>query len=522
MKILTLSSIAFFFITLPFVARSQDDSLAFKITNEVAETYLIRESFWLNSINSSMFYQCGVRNYSKVELNYGLDKASYKRVSDPAKNAVTGFNTTGMKSYKKLHFLGTLDYNHQISKDIDWSLMMDAERDNPFMIADSIGGDWIKDRYTLGLKVCSDPMWNFIHFGINMNYAVAMGGRDNDPRPKSLVKNIRIIPSVAFKLGSRNNLGISYIYRDYMQDIDVMIKSGVGSAVFYKIMGLALKENPLTKSSYDYRIEAFEKGVSLFYATSLDGASLISEGTYTLSTEKDIYSPYASITNPQTNEVSLNPTVDVRFSEEQYDFSLGIDFKSSRMPQKISLGLSYDDGKLYNHGTSQVEYTRVRQTVSVKYTALLNASDIHKATTLTIGSNLTNEEAIQAYYASRKMKSLTAYSQVNQAFNIFGREFCAEINLRGKFNLHSDLNIHPESVFIEPETAITKPVIWSNYYYDAANWISPGIAITYYPILSKQFRTYMGLNWSGIILINNYYYGNSTHNFAQVKFGFLF
>ncbi len=521
MKIIQIYSIAFFFIAMPFIAKSQTDSLAIEVPNAVAETYFIQESFWLNSINSSRFYQSEIRNYSKVELNYGYENGSFKKVYEPAKNSIIGFNTTGIKSYKKLHFLGTLNYSHQLSKDIDWSLMMDAERSNPFMLADSIGGDWIKDSYTLGLKICSDPIWNFVNFGIDMNYSVAMGGRDNDPRPQSLIKNIRVAPSVAFVLGSKNSLGLSYIYSDYKQDIDVVIKSGVGSAVFYKIMGLALKENPLNKSSYDYRIESSDRGVSLLYEASMGDATVITEGTYTLSAEQDIYAPYASVINPKTNEVSLNPTIDVEFSEKQYDVSFGLDFRNQRIPQKISLGFNYDDGRLYNHGTSQVEYNRKKQSYSIKYVALLNASDLHKATTITLGTNFTRENANQAFYAKREMETITAYAKVNHAFTVFGQEFCAEMNLRGKFNLNSYFTINPESVFIEPETAITKPVIWSTYYFDAAEWICPGVAVNYYPTISKKFKTYLSANWSGVILTKDDYFKNGTRTFAQLKFGFL-
>jgi len=521
MKTIQLYSIALI-LAIPFIAKSQTDSLAFKLPNEVAETYFFRESFWLNSINASKFYQSGIRNYSKIELNYSNEDGDYKKVYDPAKNYKIGFNTTGIKSYKKLHFLGTFDYNREISKEIDWSLMMDADRANPFIIADSIGGDWIKDHYALGLKVGSEPLWDIIHFGLNLNYSVGMGGRDNDPRPKSTTKNINIVPSVTFTLGSKSSLGVSYVYGDYKQNIDVMIKSGVGSAYFYKIMGLGLKENAKNKSSYDYRVEAFKSGVSLFYQTVLRDIDVLAEGSYVLSTEKDIYAPEALDTDDETGLVHLNPTTDARFSEKQYDLNFGLDFKNAKTPQKVSVGYSYDDGKLYNHARDQVEYTRKKQSLLFKYVALFNASNIHKATTLTLGANYSNEEAEQAFYANRKTESLTPYTMSNHAFKIFGQEFCGEIGVRAKFNLSSNLTINPESPFIEPETDITNPVVWATYYFDKAEWINPCVAITYYPTFSKMFKSYLGVNWSGVILTNDNYYKDGTRNFVQAKFGLLF
>lgn len=507
---------------MPFIAKPQTDSLAYKLPNEVAETYLFKESFWLNSLNSSKFYQSGIRNYSKAELNFGYENGDFKKVYDPEKNSIIGFNTTGVKSYKQLHFLGTFGYNRQVSKDIDWSLMMDADRANPFIIADSIGGDWIKDNYKLGLKVCTEPFWSIVHFGLNLNYSVGIGGRDNDPRPKSTVKNIYVVPSVTFLLGSKNSLGVSYIYGDYKQDIDVLIKSGVGSAYFYKIMGLTLLDDPINKSSYNYRIEAFQSGMSLFYQTAIGDADLVTEGTYILSTEKDIYAPEALGTDTITHNVYLNPTIDARFSEKQYNLSIGLDFKNSRIPQKISIGYSYDDGNLYKYKTSQVEYTRKRTTASFKYIALLNASNIYKATSITIGASYLSEKAEQTFYAHRETESLAAYASTNHAFRIYGQEFCGEVNLRGKLNLNSSLIIKPESVFIDPETDITKPVVWASYYYDSAEWISPSIAMTYYPSLSKKFKTFLGVSWSEVILTNNNHYKDGTRNFAQAKFGFLF
>lgn len=531
MKTFRLYHIALFLIVMPCITYAQTDSLAYKLPNEVAETYFFRESFWLNSINSSEFYKSGIRNYSKIELNYGYEDGDYKKVYDPAKNSIINFNTTGIKSHKKLHFLGTFDYNHQISKDIDWSLMMDADRANPFIVADSIGGDWIKDRYTLGLKFGTEPLWNFVHFGLTLNYSVALGGRDNDPRPKSTTKNIYAAPSITFLLGSNNSIGATYIYGDYMQDIDVMIKSGVGSAMFYKQLGFALKENPIVKSSYDYRIEAFKSGASLLYQTSLKDIDIIAEGTYILSTEKDIYAPYASVTDT-AGIVSLNSTTDARFSEKQYSLTLGLDFKTLRIPQKISLGINYNDGNLFNNlkkdaqdtiiNYGQVEFSRKITTASFKYIALLNASNIHKATCITLGANYSDEEGEQIFYAKRDIESLTAFAKINQAFRVFGQEFSGEVGFRGKFNLSSDFVINPKSIFIEPETAVTKPMVWSAYYFDSAEWISPSAAITYYPSFGKKFKSYFSVNWTGVVLTNNDYYQDGTRTFAQAKFGLLF
>jgi len=521
MKTIQLYCITLLF-AMPVFVKAQTDSTALKLPNEVANTYFFKESFFLNSINTSNIYLSGIRNYSKVDLGYGYEEGDYKKVYDPSKNSAISFNTAGIKSYKKLHFLGTFSYNRQISKDIDWSLMMDTDRDNPYIISDSIGGDWIKDRYSLGLKVGSEKYWNILHFGLNLNYSVGLGGRDNDPRPKSTLKNIFISPSVSISLGSNSKLGLSYIYSDYKQDIDVMIKSGIGSAYFYKIMGLELKGNALNKSSYDYRIEAYKNGVSLFYTTSTNSIDLIAEGSYILSTEKDIYAPEALITDEETKKVHINPTTDARFSEEQYDLSIGFDFKNCKTPQKFKVDFGYDDGSIYDYATNQVMYDREKVNLSIKYMALLNASNIFKSTNILIGADYSSEDATQSLYANRKMETLTSNIKAIQAFKILGQEFNGEISIKGKFNLSKDFTIDPKSIFINPETDVTNPVIWSNYYFDSAEWINPSIALTYYPSLSKKFRTFLGASWSSIILRNDDYYKDGTRNFSQVKFGFLF
>ncbi|MGE0079369.1 MAG: DUF6850 family outer membrane beta-barrel protein [Bacteroidales bacterium] len=520
MKIYKILFAAFISIlSTPVLGQSNVDSLPCKVKNPVIESFFVNESFWLSCQNSAGLCFNRITDFSKVELFTGYEEGDYRKVYQPKSTQFYGFSSKGIKELGKLKFIGSFLYNRETSKEVGWSQMMDADRPSPLIIADSIGGDWKKDRYDLGLKMGTDSLFGWLHLGVGAKYAVGHGGRDNDPRPKSLTRDFTITPSAMVELSSKHVLGFSYSLRAYRQDIDIVNNSGVGSSTIFKILGLRLLENPVTKSSMEYRIDGLDQFADVQYDLRMSGWNSYAKVSYGLVTEKDISSPYKAMVDTATNDVYHIPVNEAKFSETQYEVAWGAEVFSSRIPYSVQLSYGYYDAEAYSYISSQVEYTRKKQFVNLSLSALLNACNQSKALTLHLGARYSQQEVDQAFYAQKDIDLLNVNARAEKAFLLFGLQSSASVGLELNKVASSDLVIKSESVFIPEESEITTPVVRNTYYYETSDWVSANASWNLYFNSKKSFKPYIGFSFSGLKVLNSDEFSDDYRWLSTFKFG---
>lgn len=521
MKVNRILSITLLFTALASYSFGQhgNDTIPCLVTNSVAESFFVNNSFWLNCQNSAGICFSGVREFSKVELKAGYEQGDYHNVFQPQSSQFYGFLSKGIKTLGKLHFMGAFDYNRDQSKGIAWSQMMDAERSSPLVIADSIGGDWTKDRYNLSLKMGSEPLWGWLHLGLGTHYAVGHGGRDNDPRPKSLTNSFALIPSVFVELSGNHKVGASYSVRSYKQDIDIANRSGVGSSTIFKIFGLSLLENPMVKSTVEYRIEGFNQSADLLYTLKLNGWNTFARVGYGLVTEESIFTPYKAMVDNQTGEVSHIPVKEVKFAETQLELTYGLELNTSYNPQRVQVSYSQNDAEAYKYSNQQVEYNRVSRQIGILYSAFIGSANQSKAFALHLGSRYAWQNTQQAFYAEKQVNTLNVNLRAEKAFLLFRRQSTVSATAEWNGRIKSSLDINPESEFIKPETEITKPVVWNTFYFEESSWASASLAWNIYLRSKSTVRPYFGVNVSGLKVINSEAFANEYRVFTAFSFG---
>lgn len=503
-------------------AQDEKDSTEIKTANQITESYILRQNLWLNSSNATGLAVKSVHNYGNLIFSGNYEENDYKTTYDPSNKLEYGMNAFGFRSLEKLHLKGGFSYLRTDEDNVEWTLMMDPLRDNPFIIADSIGGDWKKDYYRLNALVASDPVFNILRLGVGVDYNVSTGGRDNDPRPKSIIKDLSFRPSIIIDLNSQNNLGFSYLYEDYRQDIDVMNKYGVGGSVLYKIMGLALKEKPITKSSIEYRIDRWNNGLAIQYGHQAEKLNVITELRYKLLTEKGVMSPYKSMEDAETGELYAIPEEDCKFSEKEYSFVTAINYKGNSKFHYLKINAEYGDGHVYNLTTEQVEVNTSKLTLSANYELYSGIENINNVSKFIFNVNYRNLETENIYYALQTIEKIDFTVGYEKPFLMFNNNFSFNINANFSQNLNSDLNIDPQSDFIEPESDITNPFVIYNYNYAISNYVRANIGLTYYQTLKSKTNLYLGCKAGRLQVVESSVFENEGNTSVSLNIGILF
>ena len=502
------------------IAQNQNDSIK-TITNSISEDYTLQQNLWMNTVNATGLSIDTIEDYGHLFFAESYKDSKYKTTYNPDKQTVYGMNAYGYKSLDKIFLQGGFSYYRSDEDNIDWSLQMDPERVCPVILADSIGGDWKKDYYKLNMNAATIPVFGFIRFGVGIDYNVSSGGRDNDPRPKATVKDLSIRPAISFDLNEKNNLGFSYLYGDYRQDIEVMNKYGVGGSTTYKILGLALKEKPITEPSIKYRIDRWENGVAIQYGHRGNKMSYITEFKYKLLTEKGIDNPYKSTEDLEEGIIHSTPDEDYKYAENEYGFYGALSIKGNNL-HLVKVNADYYDGKIYNMSTQQVELKNNKLDASVAYALFTAPTNTDKRSKFLFNVHYKNSENENLYYAVQTIEKINFTTSYEKALILSGKRFSFDLKAQYSHNLNSDLNIDPQSDFIEPETDITDPYVIYNYNYLTSNYITGGVGIKYYGTFKSKTNYYVGLKGERLQVIKSSQFEDEGITSVSLNIGVLF
>lgn len=494
----------------------QNDTI--RTDSKLGQRYQINNQLWLNLNNSAGLKINKCSDYNNFGFHYNSEKGDFKPSSKPETLEQYGVSTSGYKSLDKVDFQGSFHYNRYNENEIGWVSMMDTERNHPFHIADSTFGDWKKDFYTLNMKMGTAPFFHKLRVGLSANYQVAQGGRDNDPRPKSVIKDFTITPGVVWDINSKHHFGATFNYRDYRQDLNIMNEYGVGGSVLYKVIGLALLDQPIVKSSLEYRIDNWTRGGSLQYGAEIGNLDFIAGFSYDLLTEKAIQSPYKGMRDSESNTIVSIAESDVRFSEKQYGFSLQANVESQRILHSLFINADNNQGKTYFISSEQVEYLKENLSMAITYEMIHKPSNY----SLELFTEYFQEEQENLFYGKQIVSKTNFAFTATKNFSIFLYDFAASLDIGCSLDFNSSLEIDPESEFINESFDITEPYVYRNFYYGSADYYYGKAGFIYYLPLKLKSRLFTEINAGYYKTLEDAYFHKSSRVFLAGSIGLLF
>ena len=140
-----------------------------------------------------------------------------------------------------------------VNKGVRWTNVRDAELLYPYLVADSLGGDYHHERYGL------EGSWAMYAgkgiYGLRVGYLGEMAYRLRDPRPKNTVSELTLNPG-AMWMSDDHYWGAFVKYVFYRQHLTTKIEEPYRKDMFYVLTGMGL---------YDYYFSAIGQSFARYY-----------------------------------------------------------------------------------------------------------------------------------------------------------------------------------------------------------------------------------------------------------------
>ncbi len=189
---------------------------------------------WLRVENPVAY--AGIGDAMDIRLAYCHTSGSYKHLSDP-ENAHGGkVSVEGFKQVGRLHFFGGFSYGISTLNGQKWNNVLMPSPGNPYLLADSIGGDYNNELFDIRGAVAS-AINDQLTWGIAATYKGGSSADENDPR--ALIDAVRysLRPGILYRF-SRFSLGADIGMEGYAEKIGMDSYQGTSNFVFFQFQGL--------------------------------------------------------------------------------------------------------------------------------------------------------------------------------------------------------------------------------------------------------------------------------------------
>lgn len=199
-----------------------------------------------------------------INLNYKHTSGEYKTVSDATSINEGGLNMQGFKQIDKYHFYGSFSYNIAGLKGQNWKDVLMTSANNPFILADSIGGDYDNEGFKIKAAMASS-INEKISWGLVLDYEGGSSADQTDPRPSIDAVRYVIRPGISYTISPSWGIGLDVAYHGYREKISISSLESMYTYRFFMMQGLgnAVVESSTGGYSREYTGHIWDANIQL-------------------------------------------------------------------------------------------------------------------------------------------------------------------------------------------------------------------------------------------------------------------
>lgn len=281
-------------------------------------------------IASAMEFHAG-DDYGKASVGADVESGSLHRPQDASSATGIFFNADGERQVGYFHLKGSFDFRQSFENGIKYASTFDPLRDMPYTIADSTGGNWRKQYYSMWVDVSAKVCRN-LSAGLGIDLDVGRGAKNIDPRPQAGMSRIGLKPSLSFDMGRGGVLSAGFAYFMYREHSNLILYDSSRPQKLYLLKGLGQYTYEIFSSTererkYDGNSAGAKLGWHLvrdkFYAAA--GASYLNglETVFDVDYSKPHY-------RGKYYTDSWSGSMELLYSPGAYDLHVSADYSGSR------------------------------------------------------------------------------------------------------------------------------------------------------------------------------------------------
>jgi hypothetical protein len=164
-------------------------------------------SVWKETGNASALTVDSLADSGTLSLIRTGRDGAFKRPQEAERITQEGFLSSGAYTFGGWQTAGEFRYTNNVERSVQWVSVAEPYRGNPYLWADTNGGDWYSRTIGVRTSVGSPQLFGLFRIGTAIDYSVTQGNRRNDPRPLYRVRTIVLRPSITIPLGADHSVG---------------------------------------------------------------------------------------------------------------------------------------------------------------------------------------------------------------------------------------------------------------------------------------------------------------------------
>lgn len=264
---------------------------------------------WIGTANAAGLATLPVPSLGRTYVGGYFEEGDLKRPQQPSSSRSIRFVSERYQQLQDASLYGKFVFNRAWDQEILMSDVLDPFRRNPYVLGDSLGGDWKKQTYDLEVKA-SVPLNSARTFfaGAGLQFRAGTGARQNDPRPETYSNELNLSPSVLWKPDASWSIGANGQFDFYKEDISVATSNNEDNHFLYRLAGIGNYYQQIISGGYNRYYKGNTVGGGLQVQWEKPGLQLLLDGGYAYRKE-------------DAEDGSTIPRVFGRFTERQYHAS---------------------------------------------------------------------------------------------------------------------------------------------------------------------------------------------------------
>lgn len=219
---------------------------------------------WREARNPAGLHSSGLTNYAITSIE-GLNRfGALKRPQEPIEQGIYKFNAEGASRVGAWWAAGNFTYRRGNDKDVQWLAAESAYNGNPFLYADSVGGDWFRDEFWLSAALGSPECFERVSLGAKLDYDVGQGARRNGARPLYRARRITFKTAVALRLFGKERVSLAPVWNWRKEENEFAFFTTQSDWLLYFLQGFGTF-NRTTVASAERNATGDLKGIDVGY-----------------------------------------------------------------------------------------------------------------------------------------------------------------------------------------------------------------------------------------------------------------
>lgn len=230
------------------------------------ETFFLVKNPWFSTSNAAASSLFKKDTYLETLISYNNKSGDLKKITDPISFDNYSLDFFALKRVNGFTYMGSFKFLESFLKDKRWTYLMDADREIPYIIGDSIKSSFRKELLDVNISVSHSLFSPKLDAGIMFYYKSAIGVKDVDPRPINTLSKVSFTPSLLYKYSDFSRFAVSFKYCLRNEKIEVRKLTSTQSNLFlFSGLGFVSTETMLAAFNRSYNTYSREVELSFQY-----------------------------------------------------------------------------------------------------------------------------------------------------------------------------------------------------------------------------------------------------------------